>query len=340
MSISQRKKDHLKIALQKKVEFFNKTSGFEKYDFTHCAVPELDLNSIDISTVFLNKKVSAPLMVTGITGGCREALKINKAIAEACSEQLIAVGVGSERQLFESSEFIESYRIVRTSAPNVPVIGNIGAAQLVSVKSFDKIKNLTDVIEADAIAVHLNPLQEMLQPEGDVNFKGVLNSIEKLSAQTDIPIIVKEIGCGISKQVAEKLYNAGIRYIDIAGAGGTSWAGIESFRQKERELALSFLDWGIPTAESLRQVRQFKDLHITASGGIRSGIDMAKAIALGADMCGAALPFLKTAVQSGRCGLNKMIGLWKDQLKGVLFLTGSQSIKMLRRPGVCVKSNE
>jgi len=213
MSISQRKKDHIKIALQNKVEFLNKTSGFEKYDFTHCAVPELDLNSIDISTVFLNKKVSAPLMVTGITGGCREALKINKAIAEACSEQSIAVGVGSERQLFESPEFIESYRIVRTSAPNVPVIGNIGAAQLVSVKSFDKIKNLTDVIEADAIAVHLNPLQEMLQPEGDVNFKGVLNSIEKLSAQADIPIIVKEIGCGISKQVAEKLYNAGIRYI-------------------------------------------------------------------------------------------------------------------------------
>ncbi len=337
MTISKRKKDHLKIALNRGVNFRNKTTGLEEYDFLHCAAPELNINDVDLSVKFLNKKLSMPFMVTGITGGCKEALSINRVIAQICEEESVAMGVGSQRQLFENSDFTESYKIIRQYAKNVPVIGNIGVVQVAESWNSDKISRLVDIIEADALAVHLNPLQEILQPEGDVNFKGVIKAVERLIKSVKVPIIIKEIGCGISEETARKFVDAGVKYIDIAGAGGTSWAGIESYRTKNKMLAESFWDWGIPTAVSIEMVKRIKDARIIASGGIRSGIDMAKALALGAEMCGAALPVLKSVSYGGGNKLKELIGLWRMQLQAVLFLTGSSKIEHLRREGVCYK---
>ncbi|MCD6116949.1 type 2 isopentenyl-diphosphate Delta-isomerase [bacterium] len=337
MSISKRKKDHLNIALNRDVEFRNKTTGFENYDFLHCAAPELNIKDADTSVQFLNKKLSMPFMVSGMTGGCKEAVSINRSIAQACAEESVAMGVGSERQLFENSDFIESYTIVRKYAPKIPVIGNIGGVQLAEADNFDKISRLIDVIEADAMAVHLNPLQELLQPGGDVNFSDILKAVETLSKSAGVPVIIKEIGCGISEEIAGKFIDAGAEYIDVAGAGGTSWAAIESYRTKNSIFADSFRDWGISTAVSIEMVKRIKGAGIIASGGIRSGIDMAKALALGAQMCGAALPALKAVSSGGNEKLIGMIGLWRMQLKTVLFLTGSKKIEHLQREGVCYK---
>jgi isopentenyl-diphosphate delta-isomerase len=334
MTVSKRKQEHIEISLNQNVQFKNKTTGFEAYDFIHCALPELNYEDISTKTTFLGKTLSFPLIICAITGGHSGAMGTNQALAEICQEEKIALGVGSQRQLIENDEHIETFRIVREKAPDIVIIGNIGASQILETTNFSILKQMVSLIQADGMAVHLNPLQELLQPEGNSRFRGVLKSIERLVKEIEVPVIIKEVGCGISREVAKKLKNVGIRYIDIAGAGGTSWAGIESFRCKNRKLANCFWDWGIPTAQSLKMISDIKDIRIIASGGIQDGITLAKALAMGAELCGAALPILKTLIEKNTEGLTSLIRLWREELQLAMFLTGSRTLIDLQRKGI------
>jgi isopentenyl-diphosphate delta-isomerase len=285
------------------------------------------------STTFLNKTLAAPLMISCMTGGYRDALRINRRLAEVCEEMGIAMGVGSQRQALEDTQYHRTFSVVREVAPSTPIIGNIGATEVATLSDASSIRRLVDLIRADAFAVHLNPLQELLQPEGNTNFKGVLKGIELLVKYLPVPVIVKEIGAGISADVARRLLDAGVRHIDVAGAGGTSWAGVEILRRKERQVAAQFWDWGIPTADALRAVAALKSpvrpFTLLASGGISSGVDVAKCIALGADLVGAARPMLKALASGGSAGLRALITQWIDELRSVMFLTGSATIAEL-----------
>jgi isopentenyl-diphosphate delta-isomerase len=339
MGISKRKSEHIKIALGKPVAFREKTTEFEKYDFIHCALPEINDDEVDTKIKFLGKTLSFPLIISAITGGYDHALKINRQLAEACRETGIALGVGSQRQIFENSDHLESFQIVRKTAPKSVSLGNIGACQIREIGDLAPFQKLVDLIEADGLVVHLNPLQELFQPEGDNRFRGVLKGIRTLVRGLNVPVIVKEIGCGISKKVAGKLIKAGVSYIDIAGAGGTSWAGIESYRMHPDKKVLTFWDWGIPTARSLEMVREIKGARIIASGGIADGMTMAKALALGAELCGSALPLLKILIEKKVVGLVAEIASWRETLGTVMFLTGSRTLSDLRREGVLEKKS-
>ena len=340
MRISRRKSEHIRIALEHDVSFRTKTAGFEAYEFIHCALPEMNYDEISTKTEFLGKRLSFPMMIGAITGGYKGAISINQQIAEVCRRRQIAICVGSQRQMIENDRHLESFRIVRKTAPNEVIVGNVGAAQVAGLKDLSPILKMVDLIEADAIAVHLNPLQELLQHEGDKLFRGVLKGIEKLVHGLTVPVMVKEVGCGISEEVAKRLSNAGVKYIDVAGAGGTSWAAIESFRMKKRDLALRFRDWGIPTVESLQMVSRVKGVHMIASGGIRNGQSVAKALALGAELCGAALPFLRVIFGKKREGLTSLLDQWQEELKIVMFVTGCKRILDLQRKGVLVKKKD
>ena len=326
-----RKRQHVEIILKKDVAFKHKTTGLEEWEFVNNALPELDLPEVDATTVFLNKRLSLPLMISCMTGGYGEALRINRNLAEVCEETSIALGVGSQRQALESSLYHRSFSVVREAAPSIPVIGNIGAAEVASMTSPSRVLRLAKLIGADAFAVHLNPLQEFLQPEGNTNFKGVLKGIAMLVRELPIPVIVKEIGGGISARVARRLADVGVKYIDVAGAGGTSWAGVELLRGSHSR---EFWDWGIPTATALRNVVALRSsrpgLRIIASGGIGSGTDAAKCLALGADMVAAARPMLKGLHDGGKKGLKALIEKWSIDLRGIMFLTGSRNLRALR----------
>ncbi len=333
---TSRKRDHVELTVKKDVAFRSKTAGFEEWEFIHNALPEIDLAEVDPSTRFLGKQLSLPLMVSCMTGGYPEAEKINRQLAEVCEEYRLAMGVGSQRQAMENKLYHTSFSVVRRSAPSIPLIGNIGAPEIAKLKDISPILKLAELIGADAFAVHLNPLQEFLQPEGDTNFRGVLNGIEMLVKNMPIPIIVKEIGAGISSGVAERLLNAGVRYIDVAGAGGTSWAGVEILRKKKEEQSEwnPFWDWGIRTTDALVDLepfrKRFPDLTIIASGGITNGLDAAKAIALGAELTASARPLLRSLMNGGRKNLQKRIEQWMLEFKGTMFLTGSASLPQLK----------
>ncbi len=337
MKISRRKSEHIRVSLEQDVHFKNKTAGFENYRFIHCALPEINLSDVSTEIEFLGKSLLYPMMISAITGGYDGALEINQQLAEVCREEKVALSVGSQRQTIENDDYLESFSIVRKIAPEGAIIGNIGAAQVSAINDIYPFQKMVDLIEADAMAVHLNPLQEALQPGGDTEFRGVLKGIERLVKGLKVPIIVKEVGCGISEDVAKKLVNAGVTYIEISGAGGTSWAGIESYRGAKKHLALSFWDWGIPTARSLEMVKKVKGARIIASGGIENGITIAKALALGAELCGSALPLLKVLMNKKIEGLRFLLQSWKEELKLAMFLTGSQRINDLRRGGVIEK---
>ena len=297
MTISKRKSEHVRIALEEDVRFREKTTGFDSYAFIHCALPEMDFEDASTEAQFLGKSLSLPLMISAMTGGAAELEEINENLAEVCRRKGIALGLGSQRQMLEQDAHLDSYRIVRKSYPEGIVIGNIGAAQVAAMEDLSPVQRMVDAVEADALAVHCNPLQERLQPEGDDRFSGVLSSLARLVEVLTVPVIVKEVGCGISDEVARKLVNAGVAWIDVAGAGGTSWVGVESHRDADKAMCDRFWDWGIPTAECLEMVSKVPGARMIASGGIRDGVMMAKAIALGAELCGAALPFLRVLLQ-------------------------------------------
>ncbi|MEK9136315.1 MAG: type 2 isopentenyl-diphosphate Delta-isomerase [Bacteroidota bacterium] len=329
-----RKKQHVDITLTQDVGFRAKTTGLEKWEFVNNALPEINLSDVDTSITFLGRSLAIPFMISCMTGGYAEALRINRSLAEVCEETRIAMGVGSQRQALENSAYHRTFSIVREAAPSIPIVGNIGAAEVAAMATADAATRLVELIRADAFAVHLNPLQEFLQPEGNTNFKGVLNGISLLVRKLPVPIIVKEIGAGISADVARRLLDVGVTYIDVAGAGGTSWAGVEILRCADRSFTHQFWDWGIPTAAALREVGALRSagrsFTLIASGGISTGMESAKCIALGADLVASARPMLKALHDGGKRGLKSLLRQWTTELRGAMFLTGSPTLEALR----------
>jgi len=315
-----RKKEHVELVLEKGGQY-TKGAGFERLDFIHNALPEASLDNIDLSTTFLGKKLKCPMIITAITGGYDEAEAINKGLAAAAQKYGIAFGVGSQRAMVEKPELTRTYK-VREVAPDIPLLANIGAYQLKKY-SMEQLEFLVDYIQADALAIHLNPLQEAIQPGGDTDYSGVLDAIAKACDKISVPVVVKETGAGMSQDVALKLKDAGVKWLDVAGSGGTSWSAVEYLRAGS---VPGFENWGIPTVDSVIQCRGV--LPMIASGGIRNGIDGAKAIALGADMCGAAYPFLKALKNRT---LDKYIDTWQKQMRVCAFLTGSRNLAELKK---------
>jgi isopentenyl-diphosphate delta-isomerase len=332
---SSRKKDHVLLAVKRDVAFREKRNGFENWEFVHNALPELNFSEISTDSTFLSKHLSFPFMISCMTGGYDDAKRINRNLAEVCEERGIAMGVGSQRQALEDRTFHSSFSVVRDVAPSIPVVGNIGAAEVARLKDVSAVQRLAELVRADAFAVHLNPLQELLQPEGNTNFRGVLRGIELLVRGLSIPVIVKEIGAGISKEVAQRLIEVGVRIIDVAGAGGTSWAGVEILRSKNANRSDLFWDWGIPTADALTQVAALKastpDLTIIASGGLSTGLEAAKAVALGASLTASARPMLQALMASGKKGLHERLDRLAKEFKGTMFLVGASTLEDLRR---------
>jgi len=325
----KRKSAHVDIALKKKVEGA-KCPGFEDIEFIHAALPEVDLGKIDTRCMLFKKELAAPIVIEGMTGGYRGAEKINKSLAKAAQQAGIAFGLGSQRAMLENPRLAATYK-VRDVAPDALIIGNIGIVQLREY-SIKKIDAALREIGADALAVHLNALQEAVQLEGDRNFEGCLVRIEKTCAELSLPVLVKETGAGISREIAIELERRGVAAIDVAGAGGTSWAAVESMRGAMHE----FNAWGIPTAVSTAEVARAVKIPVIASGGIRSGIDVAKVIALGAGFGGAALPFIRLLNKGGERALHAAISAWKAQLRIAMFLTGSVNIAALGRARILI----
>jgi len=328
-----RKKEHLELCLTDDVSFKSKTNGFEYYDFKHNAITEIAIDEIKFRTKFFNKKIDYPFLISCMTGGTTEADNINAQLAVVASELNIPIGVGSQRQALENDEFANSFKVVRKNALHVPVLSNIGAAQLVQFKSIDPIKKIIDMLEADVLVIHINPLQELLQKEGETNFTGLIKQIKNIVNKIDVPVIVKEVGAGITSAAAKKLLDAGVKGIDVAGAGGTSWAGVELLRNKA-DTNNHFWDWGLPTSFCIKDVGKLKRKYkfiLIGSGGINSAIEAAKAFALGADVVASARPILKTLDQEGTGGVVNYISGIFEEVKKIMYLTGSKDLKSLRR---------
>lgn len=332
-SISKRKREHIELCLTDDVTFINKTTGFDKYEFKHDAITEVDLKKIDFKYDFFNKRINYPFLISCMTGGVSEAENINAQLAVAADRLNIPLGVGSQRQALENKDYHQSYKIIRKNAPNIPVLGNIGAAEVAKFKDVEKVRYLADLVKADAMVIHANPLQELLQDNGEPYFKGFLKSVEKLVKYLDIPVIVKEVGSGISKKSAERLLNIGVKGIDVAGAGGTSWAAVEILRNGGNS-ENRFWDWGLPTSYCLRKINKLKnkfDFLLIGSGGINNSFDAAKAFALGADVVASARIILQVLKRSGVNGVVKLIEDWFEDIKKIMFLTGSNSIYELQK---------
>ncbi|WP_017315978.1 type 2 isopentenyl-diphosphate Delta-isomerase [Mastigocladopsis repens] len=331
-----RKADHIRICLEEDVQFHQTTNGLERYRFTHCCLPELNLDEIDISTTFLGKQLGAPLLISSMTGGTEQAGIINYRLAEVAQHYKIAMGVGSQRVAVEKPQVADTFA-VRKYAPDVLLFANLGAVQLNYNYGLDECLRIIDIVEADALILHLNPLQECIQPRGDKNFKGLLDKIANLCFKLTVPVIVKEVGNGISSAMAEKLIAAGVKAIDVAGAGGTSWAKVESERAEstlQRRLGRTFADWGLPTAECITSIRAIApDVPLIASGGLRHGLDIAKALALGADIAGLAMPFLQAAALS-EAAVYDLAEMLIAEITTVLFCTGNATLEQLN----CSKS--
>jgi isopentenyl-diphosphate Delta-isomerase len=340
---TSRKKEHVDIVLKRDVRFRGKTTGFERWEFVHNALPEVNLKAIDPGVTFLGKALGAPLMVSCMTGGYADALRINRSLAELCADFRLALGVGSQRQALEDSRFHRTFSVVREVSREIPVVGNIGAAEVATMTDPAPVLRMAELIQADAFTIHLNPLQEFLQPEGKTDFHGVLDGIGRLVKALPIPVIVKEIGAGLSQDVVRRLLDAGVRHIDVAGAGGTSWAGVEAYRTKQKGLASMFWDWGIPTADAVAGAaelkRQGREFVLIASGGISGGLDIAKSIALGADLAASARPVLAALQNGGPANARAVIDGWKRELAGAMFLTGSPTIAALQKARLTERPN-
>lgn len=333
LQTSSRKKDHVDLCVHQDVTFRGKTTGLERYELVHNALPELNLEDVDASVEFLGKRCSFPLIINSMTGGYEEAERINRELAEVCEQTGIAMGLGSQRQAMESGQFHESWRAARKAAPSVPMFGNLGAPEIAKKPHLNDILRLAELIEADGFAVHLNPLQELMQPEGTPAFRGVLEGIERLVKELPIPVIVKEVGAGLSADVVRRLIDVGVRCVDISGAGGTSWSGVELLRSPSGEIDDPFWDWGIPTAEAIMEARSVCEEHgatLIGSGGIATSRDMQTAIALGAHMVASARPMLKTLMENGKEALTDFLQTWERHLRYAMFLTGAADIPALR----------
>ncbi len=330
--IDQRKADHIKINLEKDVRS-SLTSGLENYHFTHEALPELDLNRIDPSLGLFGAQLAAPILISSMTGGTEEAGEINQRLAEAAQEVRVAMGVGSQRAALEHPEQTVSFSITRKVAPDILLFANLGAVQLNYSYGIDECRKAVDMIEADALILHLNPLQEAVQDGGDTNFAGLAKKIEEVCKKIEVPVIAKEVGWGISEKTAKLLADCGVSAIDVAGAGGTSWSQVEMHRAPDeftRQLAATFIGWGIPTADSILNVKKATpDMTVFASGGIKDGLDIAKCIALGATLGGMAGQFLKAAAISTESTV-EMMQLVKRQIEVTMFVAGVEKLEGLK----------
>lgn len=333
MSIKQRKKDHVSLTTSGDVDY-QTGGGFAEYRFIHNALPEVNAEEVSTKANLLGRTFSFPLFISSMTGGYTDAGAVNAIIAEFCEEYNLPFGVGSQRIMLEDPEAISSFSVVREKAPNAFIAANIGGAQLTDGISEDQLKLLIASIDADAVIIHLNPLQELMQPEGDRNFKGITDGISQLCDLSKVPVIIKETGAGISGAVAEKLLKAGVQVIDVAGAGGTSWAKVENERFSNKNPQKEFNDWGLPTLQCVLEVQELKkeyDFDLIASGGIRSSHDIAKTLCLGSNFAAAAQPVIKAVVDEGFEGLQKLYQTWHKQLLTVLTLLGCERIENLDR---------
>ncbi len=319
----KRKAEHIKICLEQKAQARNVKAGFEDIHLVHRALPEVNRKDINLSTSFLGKKFNAPLIVGAMTGGTEEAISINSAIAEAVEKLGLGMGLGSQRAAIEDAKLEKTYAVARKAAPNAFLIANIGGVQLVHGYGIKEVRKVVEMIDADAVAIHLNALQEAVQPEGQTNFKGVLAKIAQVAGELDKPVIVKETGAGISAEDAKALQEAGVKAIDVGGVGGTSFAAVEYYRGRT-SLGEAFWDWGIPTAVSIVESTQSAKLPVIASGGVRSGMDAAKALALGASLASVSQPVLEAAVKGSK-ETEQLLSCLIDELRNVLFLVGAEN---------------
>lgn len=327
--LAARKQSHLDLCVREDVEAARKTTLFEEVDFVHDALPDLAVDDVDCRVRWLGKELAAPLVITGMTGGTAEAFAVNRDLATLAQEKRIAFGLGSQRAMQKRPDSAWTYRI-REFAPTTVLLANIGLAQARTM-SADDLKPLIDEIAADALCLHLNVAQELIQPEGDRDFRHGTQAFRRLCRELPVPVIAKETGCGVSRAVALRLRAAGVKHVDVSGAGGTSWVRIEALRAPGgSNLGDLFRDWGVPTAASLLQVRGL-GLQVIASGGVRDGLDVAKAIALGATLAGTALPVYQAyragGLDAARAFVDELIG----GLRLTMLLTGARTIAELRR---------
>lgn len=329
-----RKLEHIKIALKESIESRTKT-GFEDITLVHRALPEIDKDEINLETELLGQKFSAPILIAAMTGGHKKTGKINKNLAIAAEKLGIPMGVGSQRAAIEDKSLEDTYSIARENAPSAFLIGNLGAVQFNKGYTIKEAEKAVEMIKADALAIHLNPTQEALQPEGDYDFKGCLSQIKKLS-DLGVPLIAKETGAGIAREEAKSLEKAGVSALDVGGLGGTSFAAVEYYRLKEnRNIGKRFWDWGIPTAVSTVEAVENTSLPIISTGGIRNGVEIAKALALGATTCGIALPLLEKAIKGPEKVIDHLTEII-EEIKIAMFLAGAKEIADLRRSDLVI----
>jgi isopentenyl-diphosphate Delta-isomerase len=331
--IARRKADHIRISLEENVDFPHLTTGLEHYHFQHTALPELNLDDIDTSLTLFGRKLRAPVLISSMTGGEVGGQRLNRTLAEAAQAAGIAMGLGSQRAAIQHEELANTFK-VRDVAPDILLLANVGAVQLNYGFDTEHYRQAVEMAEADALILHFNALQEAVQPEGDINFAGLLAKVERLCKTIGVPVIAKEVGWGFSQKDAKQLADAGVAAIDVAGAGGTSWSQVESHRINipyMAEAARTFADWGIPTAESIIQCKAgAPQLPLIASGGLRSGLDIAKCIALGAMMGGMAGPFLKAAARSVEETIN-VARRFEREIRVAMFMTGSANLTELQK---------
>lgn len=337
----KRKSHHIKICLEENVQARQVTTGFEDMRLIHRALPELKREKINLSTTIFNHKFSAPLLVGAITGGTTEATKINAAIAEAVEELGLGMGIGSQRAAIENPKLEKTFTVARKKAPTAFLAANLGGAQLNRGYGVKEAKKAVEMIDADVLVIHLNPLQEAVQPEGETNYEGVLKKIDVIAHELNVPVIVKETGAGVAAEEAKKLESVGVDGIDVAGAGGTSWAAVEYYRARMKKdkfsqrLGETFWDWGIPTAVSVAEVAESTNLTLIASGGIRTGSDVAKALAVGAHMASLSSPILQPATESSE-EVKNVLSLIIEELRNVMFLAAAKSVEKLRKISVVI----
>lgn len=332
LEINQRKTEHIDLCLKENVEGVNKTTGLEGISFIHNALPEINFNDINLESSFLNKKIKAPFLVSSMTGGSELAANINHNLAKAAEDKGWAIALGSTRALLESDSHKESF-MIRKSAQTVPLIANLGAVQLNYGYGVEEVKQIIEQTGADSLVLHLNSLQEVVQDGGDLNFAGLLPKIEKICREVDHPIGVKEVGFGIDGHVAKQLTDVGISYIDVAGAGGTSWSQVEKLRSQDplrKAAAEAFNSWGLPTKDCIVSVnKHVQGVPVVASGGMKTGLDAAKAIAIGADMVGFARQLLQAATESVDA-VKLVMDQIELELKMAMFGIGVKNIEELK----------
>lgn len=328
-NISERKAEHIKLCLTDEVNYEEKTNGFEYYEFPHFAATEVNPEKVNTSMEFFGKSINFPFLISCMTGGSKESERINEQLAIAANELNIPIGVGSQRQALIKNDYLESYQIIKKNAGNVPILGNIGAAQIAKSKSpVDDIKKLIEMINADALVIHLNPLQEIFQKEGEPDFRGLKKNVELICKKVSTPIVIKEVGSGISSEVAKQFLNIGVKGIDVAGSGGTSWAKVEMKRSKEYDEF--FAEWGLPTSYCIRKNSKLKkkfDFILIASGGINHYSEIAKSLVLGADLTASAKKVLNELLNGSLENLIVMLNLWFRNVKKIMYLTNCENLK-------------